>query len=74
MDTGVIDNVNKLVWAIGRRPLTDTLNLKSIDVKTREDETIIVDQYQNTNVNNVYALGDVCGKALLTPGKIFKIV
>ena len=28
---------------------------------------VIVDQFQNTNVPNVYALGDVCGKALLTP-------
>ena len=25
-------------------------------------------QYQNTSRPNVYALGDVCGKALLTPG------
>lgn len=30
---------------------------------------IIVDEYQNTNAKNIYALGDVCGKALLTPGK-----
>ena len=66
-DNGVIDNVNKLIWAIGRRPLTDTLNLKSVGVQTREDGTIIVDQYQNTNVKNIYALGDVCGQALLTP-------
>nr|KAG5696721.1 hypothetical protein BaRGS_028841 [Batillaria attramentaria] len=30
---------------------------------------IKVDEFQNTNVPNIYALGDVCGKALLTPGK-----
>ena len=29
---------------------------------------IKVDQYQNTSVPNVYALGDVAGKKLLTPG------
>ena len=28
---------------------------------------IKVDEYQNTSVDNIYALGDVCGKALLTP-------
>merc|ERR1712062_840908 len=28
---------------------------------------IKVDEYQNTNIQNVYALGDVCGRALLTP-------
>ena len=30
---------------------------------------IKVDEFQNTSVPNIYALGDVCGKALLTPGK-----
>ena len=29
---------------------------------------IIVDEYQNTTADKIYALGDVCGKALLTPG------
>jgi pyruvate/2-oxoglutarate dehydrogenase complex dihydrolipoamide dehydrogenase (E3) component len=29
---------------------------------------IVVDEYQNTTAKNIYALGDVCGKALLTPG------
>jgi hypothetical protein len=28
---------------------------------------IIVDEYQNTNVENIYALGDVCGRVELTP-------
>lgn len=27
-----------------------------------------MDEFQNTNVKGVYAVGDVCGKALLTPG------
>lgn len=72
-DKEVVDNVDKLIWAIGRHPLTDTLNLTKIGVKTREDNTIIVDEYQNTSVKNIYALGDVCGKALLTPGKYFNI-
>lgn len=30
---------------------------------------IIVDDYQNTSAEKIYALGDVCGKWLLTPGK-----
>ena len=30
---------------------------------------IQVDEYQNTAAENIYALGDVCGKALLTPGE-----
>ena len=30
---------------------------------------ILVDDYQNTNVPGIYAVGDVIGKALLTPGE-----
>ena len=28
---------------------------------------VLVDEYQNTNIERVYAVGDVCGRALLTP-------
>jgi hypothetical protein len=34
---------------------------------------VIVDEYQNTSVDKIYALGDVCGKALLTPGKLYTL-
>jgi len=33
-----------------------------------ENGHIKVDQFQNTSASGVYALGDVAGKALLTPG------
>jgi len=33
-----------------------------------ENGHIKVDEYQNTTASGVYALGDVAGKALLTPG------
>lgn len=29
---------------------------------------VVVDEYQNTTRRGIYAVGDVCGKALLTPG------
>lgn len=29
---------------------------------------VVVDEYQNTTRRGIYALGDVCGRALLTPG------
>lgn len=37
-------------------------------IETDSQGHIKVDEFQNTNVPKVYALGDVCGKALLTPG------
>lgn len=33
-----------------------------------KDGNVVVDEYQNTSTKNIYAVGDCCGKALLTPG------
>ncbi|GFR86338.1 glutathione reductase [Elysia marginata] len=66
-NSGVIDKVNCLLWAIGRVPNSDTIGLDNIGVTVDSHNNIVVDEYQNTNVPGVYALGDVCGKALLTP-------
>lgn len=34
---------------------------------------VVVDQYQNTSAEGVYALGDVTGVAELTPGTLFSL-
>uniref|UniRef100_A0A8R1TQU2 Glutathione reductase n=4 Tax=Onchocerca TaxID=6281 RepID=A0A8R1TQU2_ONCVO len=62
-----IDEVNCLIWAVGRLPETSDLNLNYVGVKTDEIGHVIVDEYQNTSTKNIYAVGDCCGKALLTP-------
>ncbi|XP_022354677.1 glutathione reductase, mitochondrial isoform X4 [Enhydra lutris kenyoni] len=36
-------------------------------IQTDKKGHIIVDEFQNTSVKGIYAVGDVCGKALLTP-------
>ncbi|KAM8932669.1 glutathione reductase, mitochondrial isoform 1-T1 [Lycaon pictus] len=36
-------------------------------IQTDDKGHIIVDEFQNTSVKGIYAVGDVCGKALLTP-------
>ncbi|KAI9828579.1 MAG: GTP-binding protein gtr1 [Sarea resinae] len=57
-----------LLWAIGRSPETEDLGLDKAGVQTSGSKGFITaDDYQNTNVDNVYALGDVCGKVELTP-------
>ena len=38
-------------------------------IETDKMGHIVVDEFQNTSRPGVYALGDVCGRALLTPGK-----
>ena len=56
-----------LIWAIGRRPLTDGLNLDSAGVDTDADGFIPTDEFQQTSNENIFAIGDVTGRAALTP-------
>jgi glutathione reductase (NADPH) len=67
LDSGKTLEVDCLLWAVGRRPNTDNLGLEAAGVKTDEKGNIVVDKFQQTNVEGVTALGDVAGKALLTP-------
>ena len=60
--------VDTLVWAIGREPATDNINLAATGVATNERGFIKVDKYQNTNVKGIYAVGDIIeGGIELTP-------
>jgi glutathione reductase (NADPH) len=56
-----------LFWTIGRRANTVSLGLESADVRTDQDGHVLVDEWQNTSATGVYALGDVTGRATLTP-------
>ncbi|XP_045142821.1 glutathione reductase, mitochondrial, partial [Echinops telfairi] len=62
-----IPDVDCLLWAIGRDPNSRGLNLNKLGIQTDDKGHIIVDDFQNTSVKGIYAVGDVCGKALLTP-------
>jgi len=66
-DPAKIEAVDCVLFAIGRSPCTKDIGLETIGVQTDEKHNIKVDDYQNTSVQNVYAYGDVAGKALLTP-------
>ncbi|CUA72396.1 glutathione reductase (NADPH) [Rhizoctonia solani] len=66
-DTGKSFEVDTLIWAVGRRSSTEDLGLDKAGVKTNGKGDIIVDDYQQTNVPSITAIGDVQGKALLTP-------
>jgi len=59
--------VETLVWAIGREPATDNLNIESTGIELDERGFIPTDKYQNTKVDNIYAVGDNTGRAQLTP-------
>jgi dihydrolipoamide dehydrogenase len=51
--------------AVGRRPITDNLNLQAAGLTTDDKGFIAVDQQLRTNVPNVFAIGDVTGQPLL---------
>ena len=63
----VIEGVDCLVWAIGREPATDKINLEAAGVEADPVGFIRTDKYQNTNVKGIYAVGDITGEAQLTP-------
>ncbi|MGR9089079.1 MAG: FAD-dependent oxidoreductase, partial [Gammaproteobacteria bacterium] len=48
-----------VMYATGRRPLTDNLGLEACGVARRDSGAIIVDDRYTTNVDSIYAIGDV---------------
>jgi glutathione reductase (NADPH) len=59
--------VDCLVWAIGRTPNTAGLDAEKAGIELDPWGFIPTDKYQNTNVDHIFALGDVTGRAQLTP-------
>ena len=51
--------------AVGRRPVTDSLNLSAAGLATDDKGFIAVDAQCRTKVGNVFAIGDVTGQPLL---------
>lgn len=68
LEDGREQTVDCLIWAIGREPATDVINLQAAGVETNARGFIKVDKFQNTNVPNIYAVGDIIeGGIELTP-------
>ncbi|PQB04141.1 dihydrolipoyl dehydrogenase [Aureitalea marina] len=51
--------------SVGRRPYTDGLNLENAGVKVNERGQVEVNDHLQTNVANIYAIGDVIRGAML---------
>jgi glutathione reductase (NADPH) len=59
--------VDCVLWAIGREPNTAGLDAANAGVESGKWGTIPVDDFQQTNVEHIFALGDVTGRPALTP-------
>jgi mycothione reductase len=55
-------NSEQLLVAVGRVPNSDSLDIKKTGVKLDENGFILVDQYLETNIKGIFALGDVVGR------------
>jgi len=63
----ILEGFDTVIWAVGRRPNTAGLNLEAAGVEVIRGGFVPVDAYENTNVEGIYAIGDITGKTPLTP-------
>lgn len=68
MSDGSMIHVDCVIWAIGRQPVVESLDLSTVGVQLDSAGKIEVDAYNNTSIEGIYAVGDiVAGSAELTP-------
>ena len=56
-----------LMFATGRRPLTDGLGLESAGVELDKRGAVVVDEDSRSTCDSIYAIGDVTNRVQLTP-------
>jgi len=61
---GVYDAV---LFATGRRPNTDGMGLEQAGVEVGRRGQVVIDEYSQTSVPSIYAIGDVTNRVNLTP-------
>ena len=59
------ESFDKALVSVGRRPNTDTLQIGNTDILIQKDGFIPVNEYQQTNLENIYAIGDIVGNPML---------
>jgi len=55
----------KMLVAVGEAPNTGNIGLEAAGIKTGDDGFIQVNEYRQTNIDHIYAIGDVAGEPLL---------
>jgi glutathione reductase (NADPH) len=66
-DGRALPAVDLLLWTIGRHANVANLGLEAAAVHSDASGHVVVDDWQNTTAPGVYAIGDVTGRATLTP-------
>jgi len=64
---GQVKTYDEVLLATGRTTAVDNLGLKDLGIELNKTNAIVVDENYQTNVKDIYAIGDVIGKVQLTP-------
>ncbi|KAL5068146.1 hypothetical protein RYX36_019033 [Vicia faba] len=65
---GTEEGFSHIMFATGRKPNTKDLGLESVGVKLAKDGSIeVVDEYSQTSVPSIWAIGDATNRVNLTP-------
>lgn len=56
---------DQVLVAVGREPVTDTLNLDAIGLEPNDDGFLETDSQARTDIDHIFAVGDVAGEPLL---------
>lgn len=64
---GTEHSFSHIMFATGRRPNTKNLGLEEVGVALDEKGAIEVDEYSKTNIDSIWAVGDVTNRMNLTP-------
>lgn len=62
-----VGGFDTIIWAVGRRPNTSGLELEKAGLAPDNEGYLRTDEFQNTPVDGIYAVGDVTGRQALTP-------
>ncbi len=61
------DDFDAVIWATGRAPYTGGLGLEDTGVHRRPNGAIVVDEWSQSSVPSIFAVGDVTDRVNLTP-------
>ena len=64
---GSVIEADKILYATGRMPKTAALGLERAGVKQSGIGAVLVDEYSQSNVESIYAIGDCTDRMMLTP-------
>lgn len=67
LSNGETLTVDQVMLALGRLPNSGNLGLKAAGVERGKTGEIVVDSFSRTNVDNIWAIGDVTNRIQLTP-------